>query len=413
MQGSLNRLFNNCGLKLISLILAISLSIYVAYFSSNPVRYDIELELRPIGPAAGLVVNTADSRIPETIKVKLRGPYRTINNAQKQKLHASIDLADAHEGSRILYRVQLPELGDDLTVIDHNPKTVTLTIEKLAEKTLNIEIEKRGNVAEEFEISSEDISPSTVTVSGPDSIIAQVMRSVIEPIIEGTNDERRLDQTVNLYDGNDHKISTDALKVEPAAVSYIIKVIPSGSLRVLKVSPRIVGDVPDGFRLGTSNPNPLYVTAPAEDVPDGVYYVRTSQINVTDLIQTQVFSGLEIQYPFDLPVNSSLPLTCDVSVEVRPITEDERLVDIELINQQDDMDYNISPERLVVKSEELAELNDQEIASQIRAWIDVGSLEPGQKILRIPQVDLPPSLQHVSLPRLIVTVSINRKDAEK
>ena len=412
MQGIVNGLFHNCGLKLISLVLAISLSIYVAYFSSNPVRYDIEIDLRIAKPSPDFVINSQESRIPETIKLKLRGPYRAIINTQKQKLYASLDLTEAMEGSHVLYRVQLPELGDDLTVIDHNPKSVSVTTERLAEKTLNIEVEKRGNVMAEFEISSEDVSPSTVTVSGPESIVTKITRSAIQPSVEGTNDERRLDQTVNFYDSSDRRVNSDSLNVDPEAVSYVIKVIPTGSLRVLKVSPRIVGEVPDGFRLGTSNPYPLYVTPPADLVPDGVYYVRTEEINVKDLVQTQVFSGLEIKYPFELPENSSLPRVCDVSVEVRPITENERLIDIELVNQQPDMDYNIIPERLVVRSEELADVDRNELAEQIRAWIDVGSEQPGT-ILRIPQVDLPLSLQHVTLDRMVVTVSINRKDARK
>ena len=39
-------------------------------------------------------------------------------------------------------------------------------------------------------------------------------------------------------------------------------------------------------------------------------------------------------------------------------------------------------------------------------------MEPGQ-VKRIPQVDLPLTLQHVSLDRMVVTVSINRRDADQ
>lgn len=375
-------------------------------------RYDIELPLRVTGLSQELVVNREQSQVPDSVKLDIRGPYRAITNAQKQKLFASLDLSEASEGESSLYRVQLPELGDDLTVIDHNPKSVSLVIEMRSEKTLNIEVERRGNIREEFEISSEDVNPSTVTVSGPRSIVDRVARSIIDPRIEGVTDENVQDLVVKFYDGNDRPVATGSLDVEPAAVRYIIRVIPTGSLRVLKVSPRIVGEVSDGYRLGTSNPYPLYVTVPADIVPEGVYYVRTSEIDITGLDETRVFSGLEIKYPFELPEDTSPPLTCDVSVEVRKITEDERLVDIELINQREGMDYNISPERLVVKSEELAELDQAELASQIRAWIDVGDMEPGQ-VKRIPQVDLPLTLQHVSLDRMVVTVSINRRDAEQ
>ncbi|MCB1220290.1 MAG: hypothetical protein H7A35_13770 [Planctomycetales bacterium] len=406
----IRRIFHNCGLKFVSLLLAITLSIYVAYFSNNPVRYPIDLPLRVSGLPQELVVNTEDSRIPDTIKLDVRGPYRAITNAQKMKLHASIDLSEAQPGTRTLYRVQLPTL-DDLTVMDHNPKSVTVMVEPRAEKTLNIDVERRGSVKEGYEISREDVIPSTIAVSGPASIVNRIARCVITPRIQDLADRDSQNIVVRFQDGEDQTIPTGSLQVTPEVVQYEIDVIPAGSLRVLEISPHIVGEVAEGFRLGVSKPVPLYVPVASDIVPEGVYYVRTDRIDVSGLTETQVFSGLKIQYPFELPENSNLPLTCDVSVEVRQVTDDERLIPIELVNRRDDMDYNISPERLVFKSVELAELSEEEIASKIRAWIDVGAMEPGQ-VKRIPQVDLPLTLQHVTLDRMVVTVSINRKDAE-
>ena len=407
----IRRIFHNCGLKFVSLMLAVTLSVYVAYFSNNPVRYDIDIPLRLTGLGPELIVNIDESRIPDNIKLDVRGPYRAITNAQKMKQHASLDLSEAEPGTRTLYRVQLPTM-DDLTVMDHNPKSVTVMIEERAEKTLPIEVERRGSVAEDFVISREDVIPASVTITGPRSIVSRITRALIDPRIQDATDRQSQNLIVKFRDSEESQVLADSLIMSPEAVQYELDVIPTGSLRVLEVSPHITGEVADGFRLGISKPVPLYVPVAADIVPEGVYYVRTDRVDVTGLTETKIFTQLKIQYPFALPENSSLPLSCDVSVEVRPVTEDERLVPIELINRQPGMDYNISPERLVVKSEELASLSEEELAAQIRAWIDVQSMEPGQ-VMRIPQVDLPITLQHVTLDRMVVTVSINRKDAEQ
>ena len=320
-----SRLFHNCSLKLLSLGLAVLLMIWVKNFSSlpTPINLDVPLELEGLSPE--LVVNKQRTPLPEKIRINLRAPHRLKSQLQKELPAATINLRDIGETNES-FSILPPALEEEIKLLDYNPKSLRLMIEPRTEKTINIEVERLGNVADGFDISGEDMGPTNVTVSGPASIVENVARAVIRPRIEGLKDDRRLDQPVVLLDVEEREVNTKVLEVNPPAVGYSINVVTTGSLRLLKVSPRIVGEVPDGFRLGTSNPYPLWVSAPAEDVPEGVYYVRTSEIDVTDIRETKVFTNLDIQYPFNLPENSNLPLTCDVSVEVRQITEDRKSV---------------------------------------------------------------------------------------
>src|SRR5688572_9458719 len=101
-------LTNNCGLKLLSLLLAGLISAYVVNEVNYPVPENIHLPLQVRGLAGDMVlVNT----LPPSIQARVRGPYRLIRRLQALAPVATIDLSAFKEPGSYTVAVRLPDLG--------------------------------------------------------------------------------------------------------------------------------------------------------------------------------------------------------------------------------------------------------------------------------------------------------------
>ena len=158
----------NFGLKALSVFLAI---IGWAYFrfASNPLitaRFDqqISVPIAAVNLPSGYIARFADKVAVVTIE-----PERGQPPIKPDEVKAVIDLSNRTAG---VYNVPVQIVSPNIAVQSLSPASVTLTIEKIDQKTLPVAMYygTQGNVV----VSHFTVTPSTVTVRGPDSELAQV-----------------------------------------------------------------------------------------------------------------------------------------------------------------------------------------------------------------------------------------------
>lgn len=158
----------NFGLKLLSVFLAIVGWAYFR-FASNPLltaRFDQQLSV-PI--AAVNLPPSYIARFPDKVAIVTIEPQRGQPPVKPDEVKAVIDLSNRGAG---VYNVPIQLVAPNVAVQSLSPASVTLTIEKIDQKTFPVAMYygTQGNVV----VSRFAVTPSSVTVRGPDSELAQV-----------------------------------------------------------------------------------------------------------------------------------------------------------------------------------------------------------------------------------------------
>jgi len=389
------RLTNNLFLKLLSLALAMLLSMYVLRYINPTWNDEFRMDLRVENLSSELII-TSPIPMVEGPQIKIKGPINSVRLLEGVNLTAFLDCADVSGPGNWGVQVQMPDFGD-LQVVEQSIKEVEVTVEKKATRKLPIDINPVGTQSENFDVGDENLSQTEVEVTGPKSLVDMIDVALIEPLLKEQRDDiRNQVLPIKLYDKNYDLIEAPSLKLQPAQVSYSLRLISTESIEVLQVVPIYTGQLPEDFRLVRHVLEPSRIPVDADDVPEGVFAVRTTPIDLTGVRESFTVET-HLIYPFEVPEISRLPDVCEVQVSVTPITEigGAAMVKVELVGHVEDYDYSILPPEILLRSEELMVMDAAEI-DEIRAELFVAGLGPGEYRLS-PQLLLPLALERVTI----------------
>ena len=389
------RLTNNLVLKVFSLLLAMLLMFYVLH-SVNPTwndEFQLGMKLENLDPE---LIVTDPVPMPAGPIIKVNGPINSVRRLKGVNLTAVLDCSTITIPGIYTMVVKPPDLGD-VQITDQTFKLTQLKVEQKARATFQIGINQVGTIEADFEKDEEHISHDTVEVVGPKSLVDRIDVTLVEPLLKDQRDDiRNQVLPVHLYDKNYDLIEDEILQLQPAQVSYSLRLVSSEAIRVLRVVPMYSGQLPEEYSLVKHVIDPWTIPVDAELVPEGVFAVRTTPIDLTGASESFT-AETKLIYPFEVPEDSLLPEDCEVQVNIIPIAEigGATRVDVELFGSQESYDYIITPPEIVVRSEELLVLSADEI-EQIRAAVFVEGLGPGEYRLS-PQLFLPLTLERVTI----------------
>lgn len=159
---------HNFGLKLLSLVLAVLGWSYFR-FANNPLigaRFDQQLSV-PI-TAANLAPGYI-ARFPDKAAVVTVEPKRGEPPIKPDEIRAVLDLSSRTAG---VYNVPVQLVAPSVAVQSLSPASMTLTIEKIDEKTFPVAMHYGGQA--NVVVSKFSVTPLSVTVRGPDDDLSQV-----------------------------------------------------------------------------------------------------------------------------------------------------------------------------------------------------------------------------------------------
>ncbi len=203
----LNHLFENWGIKLISLCLALTLWFYVTSKGRTEVTLTVPVELRNI-PAGMTVVGD----VPGFLEVRVQGRERVLrDSASIKKVIGILDLSATTAGQNAVHLspddIRRPA-GVNITHI--SPSEIRLKLEPLLRRTFRLKPVLRGSPVPGHRVSGISVAPQKVTVEGPLSAIAaleglKTMPIDIQDATESFTVEPKIDyrgQPVKLLDKN-------------------------------------------------------------------------------------------------------------------------------------------------------------------------------------------------------------------
>jgi YbbR domain-containing protein len=378
--------------NLSTLLLAFLLAVIVwvsAITTTDPTQerafQPIALEI--VGQASDLmIVNEVPTQAVLTIKAPSSIWSQLNNNPALVK--AWIDVAGLGAGGHQVAVKTHVDLQPVL-VRSVNPETVQIILEPLEHQDFSVELNVLGEPPFGYQKGTPIIEPPVVTVSGPESALAQVERLSTTLNISGSSQTVVASVPVNALDANG--VPVPGLTITPKQVTVTQPISILGGYKNLAVKVVTKGQVANGYRLSNISVTPPTVTVFSSD-PQQVEalpgYVETVPVDLTGLTDDTEFNTALV-----LPTGVTLVSEPSVLVYVGVATIEGSLkmtLPVEILGLQPGLDAVLSPPTVdIIVSGPLPVLDTLTPAS-FRVVVDLTNLSEGSYQIA-PQLDLVPN----------------------
>lgn len=328
-----NKITANIGLKIASLFFAFMLWLLVnnindptidRSFTNIPVKLLNTELITDSGQVYEVLDNTA-----VIDKVTVWAPRSIIGSLNSNNIVATADVSELSSLDTITIKLSTNLYAGDIEKIKGSNDTVKLDIENKRTKTLALKATVSGDVEDGYLVGDIITDQNLVRISGPESVINQVTKAVIDVPVTGFTSDISDNTEIKLYDADDHliqnsritmNIKTVGVKVNiyktlevpvyfnitgtPAA-NYRVAGEPQGSISsvVLAGKENVLKNISaieiPGEAVDISGQREEYVTEIdiRDYLPDNIFLADSSQnkIEITVDIQPEVSKDLEIQ----------------------------------------------------------------------------------------------------------------------
>ncbi len=374
--------------KIYSILIAIFLWVFVVY-NQNPEStklisgVQISYSNASTLENAGLVILKSD-RSP-TVDVSAKGRRLSLGKLDSSNISATVTVPEIRTGVYdVNVDVRLPI--NDVSIVDKNPYTIKVTVENMKKINVPVEIKYTGNAKDAHSAVQASVSPQTISVWGPESVINTVLGAQVELNIAEVSDGVAKTAPYRLIatDGSDItnnvniNTNTDYVTLTPSV--YQTTDIP--------IQARYYGTPADGYTISDIEVLPARIKLAATDgSPVDTEVIYTEAIDVSGISEDTKISA-KLVIPENL-INVLSVTEVELIVDVEHnITRSFKIENINFENAQNGKQYNSEglPIEITLRGPESA------FASYIpRASVDVGSLDAGEHTLRL-KLELPEAL---------------------
>ena len=123
--------------------------------------------------------------VPKSLVVTIKGPQGLVRNVKKRTLRYDVDLSDAETGmtSVDFSDRALKGMPEGVEVVQISPPGIDVELDQRMERTVRVTPATIGDVAQGYRLASVSVTPSTVRIGGPRSLvrsIAEISTDVID-----------------------------------------------------------------------------------------------------------------------------------------------------------------------------------------------------------------------------------------
>jgi YbbR domain-containing protein len=365
-------------IRTIILALALAVAVWIsAVTAADPdeIRSPIAVPLEIIGQNPSLIIT---SELPSTVEVTLRAPRSVWEQitAQENSIRAVLDISNLEAGEHTAdIAIQIAVRPTQLVL--SNPASVSLTLERLAARTLPVDLSLSGQPAVGYQAGDPEIDAETVVISGPESLVEQVERARILMSFASTRES--IDQAVPVLPLDSQNGLVEGVTVSPETIHLTIPVSQQGGFRDVAVKVVVSGQVAAGYRLENISVFPPVITVFASD-PELVNalpgVIETEALDLQDAKE-----NISTRLALTLPENISIvgAQTVQVTVGVSPIQTSVTLLNqpINVTGLGEGLAAHASPQTVDVIISGPLPVLDALTPQDITVNIDVTGLEAG------------------------------------
>jgi YbbR domain-containing protein len=365
----------------------------------------VPLAVEVVGLKEGLVAQGYETA---GVQVTIRAPRSIWDQLVPEKIHAQLDLTGKSEGE---YSVPVHIQTDVSPVLVEkvDPELLKILIDQLASRSMAVHVQLAGNLAPGFQAGTPTLSPETVAVSGPESLVDRIADVVATVDIEGLRSA--MDQSVKLVPLDTAGNVVDGITIDPSTVSVSVPVQQLGGYRDLVVKVPLLGAVKSGYRLTGLTINPQVVTLYSDD-PEVIRalpgYVETQPLDISGA-SDDITTSLSLVLPAGVQAVGDPNVVVQVSISA---IEDSITISrpIRFQGLEPGLSVKLSPAIVDVILSGPAPIIWSLKPADIDVYLDLAGKGPGTYKL-IPEVNMPNELKLVILSPEKVEVVIKEAEA--
>lgn len=271
---------------------------------------------------------------PEEVKIDVRvsGKRSDFSQFNSSKIYAQVDLSGYNEGQvKIPITVGLLDQSSGIRVVNHEPKEVLFTFDRIVSREIPVTIDYQGSLPESY-VRGEAVSrPQSILVSGPRTWINEVDRA--QGVIDLTDRTENSTVSTPIKILNDSGEEVRGLEKEPGFVDVTLPIYRTVELPVDLVT---INELPDNYAITDIEINPERVAVKGDNGISQLTELRTVEIDINSMLDKD-----SIQVELDLPegvtlLNPDQEITVNYQVrEVVTASLEFSFEDLELRNIQE------------------------------------------------------------------------------
>lgn len=370
----IKNLKNNTKIKLISLLSALVLWLYVMTVE-DPVELrtfnniPITITNMSMLEDRGLAIYPKEELLADiSIKANLSS-LRTIN---RDNIYIYGRLDDPKEGKNAIYlQANLPER---VNKYDIKPSVITVDLEKVVDEKRSIEVSTKGK--SNINIDNIEINKKTANVTGPRSVVNKV--TSIKATVDVDNKEKDFSTKVKLVPVDKSGNEVEDVKLEDDFVVATVKFLQQKVVPVkLKLEGSSEGD--NNIKDYKISPNEITIAGKKESL-DKINSISTKPVKIEDLKDANsVDVGLDI--PNGIRVNDNIS---SVKIDIDKSITSEFIIpksNIDILDKESDIDTKVDLSKVpddikvtIVHSDEISNLSKDDI----QLYIDMTDKSKGE-----------------------------------
>ncbi len=408
-----NRLTKNWGLKLGSFLFAAALWLVVTNINDPVISMkvsDVSVTIKNgnLITDNGQIYEVLDGT--DTIDtVTIRAPRSVIDSLNASNVVAVADMNDLTSVNTVAIQLSTNKYNDKLESIRGSIDSVKLNIENSLTKSLPLKTGTVGEVREGYMVGDITTDQNLVRISGPESVISQVSKAMVEVGVSGFTSDITTDADIRLFDEDGTEIKSDSITKSISKVRVNVEILEKKSVPIQYT---VTGTPAEGYQLtGEMESTRDYVTIAgasktiqnisAVEIPENVIDVSGAAEDVTTLVNLKEYlpDGVELAeedftgtVSITVYVEREIEKTVSVNVEdiqitgvpegyEAAITEPEETCEIVLVGLASELN-TVSASELETTVDLAAWLEEEELEELSRGsyWMPV-TVSVGEEIL--------------------------------
>ena len=263
--------WRNHSLRLLALLLAFALWIYVSNEQSPLREKTLTIELENTGLEQGLVISGG---MPETVKVKVQGNRSQLANIVPGDFSAVVNIPEGKTGDIVIpVQVSAPT---GLRIAQVTPDEVSISIDSVAEKQVAVAVSLRGTPGQGFTALAPFYQPDTVVVRGPTRLLDGIKQATALIDIQGA--VKDVDQVLQVSVGNLN------VTLEPSSVRVVVPIVGMVPTKTVPVLLQVIGSPATGFYVKSSVSDPVSVQLSGQpETLSTINNIKTEPVDITGI----------------------------------------------------------------------------------------------------------------------------------
>jgi YbbR domain-containing protein len=315
-RGAATSIAGNIGLAVLALALAISLWLFVTD-KENPTEaqtFNSAISIEPVNvPESLAVANLSEP----AVQIRIEAPRNELDGLRADDFEATVNLGGYTQGTHSV-PIDVTPPNSRISIVSVSPARVDVTLESRRTREVPVRVVSVGSPVTGFAVAEERAEPATVTVTGPESVVALVDSAVATVILAGQRVDV-VDDRVKLEPRDARDGSISGVTLTPDTARVVVELDQREYSLQFAVTPRIAGQPAAGYNVVgiTVDPRLVQVTGPLELLQsiDAVRGLETEEISIADA-RDDVLASVELQLPNGVSVQRSP--TVNVTVNISP-----------------------------------------------------------------------------------------------